>query len=437
MDTEDIMIIDGVKVKKLRKELSYLRENGQVHRRAYHLYIPETAASPMPCIFYVHYVLPVEAAEFADYMRRGWAVATPEMYLDMSREWMDDDLFFNNAVLYDLRKEPEIAWDRIMLTGYSAGGYMTMMLSILHTGICGCVSLSGVTNNYFMALGYHRSGLEINEKAFVAFPEKVRRTQDDAYIKEHIPQWRIFSTTRDFMLFDGKNTEEKYIERSPVTHWQALNNPFVFSHFTSDNIVPIDMLTSKYTYEEMGETMPKGIRFKLSDCALPGSVSKPLDERLPEEDVFRCFRSAPPDKSNETMYLKFDPEKRFNINVFDEGRMENIGGHFKNLSIGRQHFLEFADYCMERTAAVTSWLTPDKIVLLAEVYRGESILMPAAACDLPGVYGTLTQIRSDIIEELRRYAEMRDDIGEAFVKAKEMKPDYRDTIETMRKSVES
>ncbi len=435
MNTEEIKNICGVNVRIIHKGISYLRENGEIHNRVFNLYIPENVPTPLPCIFYVHYVLSENSSDFCDYLHKGWAIATPEMYPDLNHEWMDDDLFFNNAVLYELRKQNEIAQEKILLSGFSAGGYMTMILSILHVGICGCVSMSGVTNNYFMALGYHKSGQKINEQAFAKLPEEIRANPNDDYIKEHMPAWRIFTATRNLSLFDPKNTNEKYIERSPVTNWQCLCNMFIFSHFTSDNIVPIDMLTRKYTYAQLGKSMPREVKAQLKNFDLPEPVSLALDERLPESQVYYSFRSAPEDQSNETIYLRFDPKKKYNINVFDEGPVENAGGHFKNSKIGRQHFIEFAEYCFSRTSAETSWINAEKILLLAKVYQGESKLLPVFDSDQKNIYGTLVMTRKCIIDELCRYYRFHSDLDEAFDEAISLDTEYREIIRDMQNLV--
>ena len=433
MSAEENKNIGGVNVRIIHKEISYLRENGELHSRVFNLYIPEDSAAPMPCVFYVHYVLSENSLDFSDYLHRGWAIATPEVYQNLNLEWMDDDLFFNNAVLCELRKQSEIAQEKILLTGFSAGGYMTMILSILHVGICGCVSMSGVTNNYFMALGYHKSGQEINEQAYAKLPEEIRANDD--CLKEHIPAWRIFTATRNLALFHPKNTIEKYIERSPVTNWQCLCNLFVFSHFTSDNIVPIDMLTSKYTYDQLGKSMPKEVKAQLKDFDLPEPVSLALDERLPKSEVYYSFRPAPDVQSNETIFLRFDPKKKYNINVFDEGPVENAGGHFKNPKIGRQHFIEFAEFCFSQTSAKTSWINAGKILLLAKVYQGKSKLLPVFDSDRKNVYGTLEMTRKCIIDELRRYSGFHNDLDRVFDEAITLDTEYRGIIQEMRNLV--
>ena len=162
---DTIMKKDGVCITKTFHDLTYIREDGRTHTRQYIMYTPETAHAPIPLVFAVHYGISEDSIEFIGYMRRGWLVVSPVTNDDINREWMDDDLFFNNAILWEVMRLSTVDRNRVFVTGGSAGGYQAMMMALLHPSLCGCCSTAGVTNCYFTALGYHSSAYECNRRA--------------------------------------------------------------------------------------------------------------------------------------------------------------------------------------------------------------------------------------------------------------------------------
>ena len=126
-----------VDVEQRRIDVPYITKEKKVEKRPVRLYIPTKAHLPMPLIFVPHYEMGDDSLELRDYLAKGWMVASPtDFHNKFNGQLTDDDLVFNNAALYTLRRLSEVDINRIALVGGSAGGYMTLMMKELQLGIC-------------------------------------------------------------------------------------------------------------------------------------------------------------------------------------------------------------------------------------------------------------------------------------------------------------
>jgi Dipeptidyl aminopeptidases/acylaminoacyl-peptidases len=427
--SESVMEKGGVRFTKSIHDLTYIREDGHSHTRQYVLYTPETGHAPMPLVFAVHYGIGEDTMEFAGYMLRGWLVAAPVTNDQINLEWMDDDLFFNNAILWEIMCLPQVDRNRILVTGGSAGGYQAMMMALLHPSLCGCCSIVGVTNCYFTALGYHASAFECNHRAIEA---AVSRGEDGRTVEVPMPACQMIDQC--FGLRAEKMTREKYVERSPIVYAGAFTCPILFVHFTSDNLVPIDQLTRRFTYPNVHPSVPREIHTRLCDCRLPEKVSISLEEVLPRDEVYMTYQSAPVEGSDKRIHVPFQSGKRFNIAVYDEGMLERRGGHYKNAKLGGVDTSGFVDDCMKRQAAKTAVMNAEKLVLLAEICAGVSKILPVISDQGTG---SLEYLRSHVLEELAFCSSIMDSMWPALQRARHMRGDLSKAFSMMEAAIKT
>ena len=162
-------------VDKVKMEISYITKDNKVEKRPIHMFLPKEAQRPMPLVFVPHYEMAEDALELRAYLKKGWAVASVTDFNDIyNGQLTDDDLVFNNAVLYTLRHLPEIDKMRIAVVGGSAGGYTAMMLSALQLGICCTVANAPIDNIYFTFYHYFKKVNHMNQRALEKISTKNR-----------------------------------------------------------------------------------------------------------------------------------------------------------------------------------------------------------------------------------------------------------------------
>lgn len=392
-------------------EISYITKENTVDTRPIHIIYPKKPKLPMPLVFIAHYSSIAKASEIQNqYLKHGWATAsTIDFKLLYNKQLTDNNFVFNNAVLYTLRNMPEFDKNRIAVVGGSAGGYTALMLSGLHLGICCTVANSPVTNVSFNFHKFFPKAYELHMKSREQYtPEEVekllemgRSSDMDVLVKgKTLLKYPITASIAEMFVASADNyKDENDVERcaalSPIGYGKCYSNPLILSHFTSDSLVPIDQITKKYTYPKPGKSLPEDEIFrlpktveKITDCA--------LDEVLPKEKTYVNFQPS----SKETIRMPYNKDYGFNINIFDEGPMEGYAGHRLMTATGGFISEDYLVYNMEKGAAQTVWLTPEKLENMLDRYNGNSIPLPHRTGVDESLYGSPTIYRKEITEEL-------------------------------------
>lgn len=414
-------------VEKRDLEILFIGRDGTVRRRSLRIYLPEDAPRPLPLVFVAHYEMPEHDALLGMYLEMGWAVSTVTGYTpEYNGILNEDNLIFNSAALATVRKQPDIDRKRIIVSGGSAGGYMTMMLSILHLGICASVSFSGIANIVFN-MRYMQAVNGYNLQALAGLDEDER--QDMAVLLERMPIPVMGAVSQQFAPILAKMEQDPghpiWKESSPVCKADCFTNPMLFTHFTSDVLVPIDQLTRRYSNGLVGESLPEGFRLLLSEFLLEEELQRSLAENLSQADLAENVFPAP-EESGQLIEIPYDIEKRFNIVVFDEGPVEAVAGHHKKLDLGSYDARAYMWEQFARTADRTNWLTAGKLVLLAERYAGKSVLLPGHDGVDDTIYGSVAVHRREVLDELSAYIGERtceDSWRDVFREARNMRPD--------------
>jgi hypothetical protein len=412
-------------VEKRDLEVPYLTRNGAISRRPLRIYLPDHAPEPMPLVFIAHYEMPEHDPLLGMYLRMGWAVSTCLQHVqEYNSQLMGDNLVFNSAALTMVRKQPDIDRTRIVVSGGSAGGYMTMMLSVLHMGVCASVSFSGIANLVFN-MRYMQAANSFNLQVMAGLTEEER--QDFVGMLEKLPIPILGAISNQFlpilMQMEQEPDSPMWTAASPVCMADRFTGPLLMTHFTSDVLVPIDQLTKRWSDGLNGESLPEGYRLRLSEFPLPAHLQRSLEENLPRADL--AVQTVPaPQREGEDIRIPFDISKRFNIVVFDEGAVEGVAGHSKQLQPGSYDARAYMEAQIRRSCRETNWLTAGKLALMAERYAGKCILLPAHDGIDDQVYGSNSVHRREVMEELSLYAEDHGaDLRDKMREVKQERPD--------------
>ena len=425
---------DHLKVEKRDIEIPYITKNNDIDRRSIRVHIPETAEKPMPLVFIAHYPLGEDTRDYKEFIQKGWAVATVIDFKGAlhNTTLTDDDLVFNSAALSVARKLPEIDRTRVAVTGGSAGGYMTLMLSALHLGICCSVSNAGITNIRFNMFDYFRHAHTFNLKELEKLTEREREDRQRRLEAMPIP---VLGSIYDGFIplldnFPDANDDVRWAAYSPACLTGCFSNPILQLHFTSDMLVPIDQVTKRFTHEN-GKTLPEGFKLRLSEFDLPAILQQSLEEAVAAQDL--SIRMVPVPNDKNTIVPAFDADRKINIFVLDEGPAEATAGHQKNAT-GAISFTPYFETYFARSSRLTNELTVEKLALLAERYAGKSIQLPARASTDDTLYGSAARYRAEVLEELLNYMADRgkEDLSEIFRQAGAKRPDLVMTLDELQ-----
>jgi len=317
-----------------RIEIPFINKEGKVVSRPMWLYTPKEVRGPLPVVYIPHYEMKADAVETHTYTEHGWAVAAPaDFQNEYNSALVDDDLVFNNAAVYTLKHMDEIDHDRIMLIGGSAGGYMTLMLNALQTGILASIANVPISNYYYLNqyfLNVDKRNKPWRTRAkirgLIGLATEKGENKLLGFIKGNyqlpVPWVGIMGK---MFVKEGEIADDlAYWEAfSPVALTADFTSPILTSHNTSDVLVPINQTSSEYAYDT-SQTMPKGYSAAL-DTSVPGPLGRTLTEELdPAKTRIAVIRQK---ADGSTVTAPFDEDVMFNINIYDNGAPKPYGDH--------------------------------------------------------------------------------------------------------------
>ena len=196
--------------------------------------------------------------------------------------------------------------------------------------------------------------------------------------------------------FPDPDDYERWEAFSPVALTDLFCSPILIAHFTSDTLVPIDQISKRFTYDKPGDSLPEDFNSRLPE-SYPGKLKYSLEERLPQVYRVECLDAEVVETEGK---FRFDADKRFNLNIYDDGPVEGFGSHRSTASTGRVVDTDYLETLLSRTAAKTNILTPEKLRSFLERYQGKSVQLPAHEGIDDEVYGSLNIYRKEVIEHL-------------------------------------
>jgi len=311
-----------------------------------------------------------------------------------------NNLLFNVAMVDLAKRLGYVKKDRIFIQGGSAGGYMTLMLSIIQSGILGAGCQLGITNMLYEQR-YISYNNRFNEEYKASLPDE--RKNDLASFP--IPLVKIcYDLINDTGVFLGEEDSENCLLKlfSPVTHMAEINHPVVFYHSSADVMVPINQLTEKYIFRKHEEDLPADFKSDLRDFSdIPG-LNVPLADLIPPEDI-EVFILTPDDTK-----IKFNPDKQYNLNIMDEGGKSRLCAHFKNPHYqNNESEMEYIIHYMDKKTSETNLLSVEKLQALVQRYGGNMPLLlmqnPHKKNTEPHIYGSIASDRLDVLISIALY----------------------------------
>lgn len=445
-------------VERMRIVVPYITKEKKVEERAVRVVIPQNVVKPMPLIYVPHYEMGEDSLELRDYLEKGWAVACPaEFDNNYNATLTDDDLVFNNAVLYTLRNMERFDKNRICVIGGSAGGYTAMMLNGLQLGLCASIANGPITNTYF---NFHYYFPKTNSINLQAIEKKMadKATNGEVEEKNEKTPMELMESLSEVPIpflagvagmfepvgnnFPNKEDFDRWEAFSAIGLADCFCSPIMVNHNTSDVLVPVDQISRRFTYTEPGDSL-RGIGYdsRLPET-FPGNLKHSLEECLPAEDT-RVERIAVPVEAGESN-LSYDNSKKFNINIFDDGPVEGYGSHSSRMDVGRRFDTPYIQEMLEKTAATTCVLTPAMLKELLIRYQGNSRTLPAYIGVDDNVYGSLKIYQKEICQELKDWCDNygKVELEKVFDTLFESEPDknfrkdYQNSMEEIRKGCE-
>lgn len=369
--------------------ISYITNEGNLEERDIVVLRPAGHEEDIPIIYIPHYSIEENTADFQQYMSHGWAVASPVFRNEYNGILTGDDLVFNNAALYTLRHLDGIDRQRIAIVGGSAGGYMSLMLNELQMGTCASIANSPIANVYYNLQIYFKACDELN------------RNSEFADITMPIQLLVSKSFRGNLSNFPDIVDADRWAQLSPIGNVKSISNPVVVNHYTGDILVPVDQITKKYTYKKRNKLFTEDFPIMmLTDY--PGILSRSLEEEAdPEEVAVRKY-----DVENKQGNIEMPVSSRLlTVNIFDDGPMDPKGSHTAPGTTGSLDIIPYLEKMFEKGLQSTEKAVPEKLLLLINRYRGESIQLPVHEGINDEVYGSLAVYRQEIVEELQQYAD--------------------------------
>ncbi len=376
-------------------KVPFIDHNGETQMANGCLFLP-VSDKPVPLVYFSYYKVTKESFELANYLKEGWAVASPFEEVDHNIEITRDGLVSNSSLLYELRHRPEIDPDRIALVGGSAGGYTAMMLSALHLFPCCTVASGAFANVYFNYRHYAPYLSTFNLPAAMALKDDERKDLMTLLSRLPIPYGIVFNTCRNEEIDARIDDLDIAAAVSPSMLGACYSNPLMEIHNTSDILVPVDQITKSYTYEHVSSDLPDNFKIHLADYDLPEDFDKSFVELLPKDSYTERLLPVVPEGKIEEM--PFD-NKVFQINIVDEGEPQSHGSHGTDMPKGISSQCGYIKHAFA-AGNINNFLTNGKLQLLMERYAGISIQMPPHEGD---VYGSTLLYQKEVVEVLSCY----------------------------------
>lgn len=364
--------------------IPYITNKGDVEERQIIVLKPSGMLGDLPLVYIPHYEVDENTEDFNQYMKHGWAVASPVFKGDYNGNLADDDLVFNNAALYKLRNMEGIDRQRIALVGGSAGGYTSLMLSMLQMGTCVSIANSPVVNVYYNLYVYFNAC------------DKLNKASSFGTITMPIQMLISKSFRANLKYFPDVDDADRWADLSPLGLAKCISNPVVVNHFTGDVLVPVDQITKKYSYHERNEAFFEDFPITMCDD-YPGILSHSLEEEANQDEVcVQCFKLK-----NQSVDMEMPvSDKLLTINVFDDGPMDPKGTHTAPKTSGNIDTIAYLEEMFDKTLKNTEKVNGSKLLLMLERYAGESVQLKTHEGIDDTVYGSLALYQKEVIEEL-------------------------------------
>ncbi|MCC6488585.1 MAG: hypothetical protein IT364_13900 [Candidatus Hydrogenedentes bacterium] len=405
-------------------EIPYLDIYGNPRKGQGRLFVRKAdveSGKPVPAFCHVHYEKGVDGGKKIS--ARGWAVATPHYGDPAKGEYplelcTADSNNLSRALIQWVRRLPFIDGARLHLDGGSAGGYMSLAMSAEFFPVSATTADAPVCN-----WAYNVNYLDANKKAS-GFPPPAGQAPD--LKKSPLPV--LFAITgladQSTGVFGADLSAEAYYLISPIACLDRITSPVLIQCATGDMLVPHEQMTASLERPIDRALFPESYVRDFDTLTLCEKARKRFDELVPKDQL--AFHLIPlPEGMHEYTLANFlkeekeppsppeidrpwDPQKQWNIAVFDEGPPKPFSAHTRyKWGSSSNAFIE-----AHRTPApAPSILNAAKLDRLMQRYAGELKDEPLlASTGKPANRLNVAAIEKlDVVSGLLAYA----DLGEA------------------------
>ncbi len=272
------------------------------------------------------------------------------------------------AILHRVRALACVDDTKVIITGGSAGGYMTLMLTAETFPLAGSKPDVPPVN-----LGYNIGYIARNKP--LAEP---RAEGQPPVLPGLIAVYGIAEGATE--VYGDEYDSEVWLNASPIARLDEITCPTLISVSTADMLVPINQYREDLAREYDATAFPEGFRNGLADFLLRPEARRTFLGTVPAEDVETytltvpegtprlTLEGAPEGAQPADLTIPFSQTRRFSLVILDEGPVEPEIGHLKYfIDPGKGDFLAWA--------ATRVWgpeqLTAPKLRRLMRRYLGQ------------------------------------------------------------------
>lgn len=401
----------------------YRNQRGEWTEWTAMVYRPE-GDGPFPLIIYPGYEATPEMA--AGFAAAGVVMVTPKMLMDEA--WYPNPnpigrgLKLDEALVRAACALPYVDDAKVAITGGSAAGYMTMMMSAATFPLVGSFPMVPPVNlNYGRAVWSHNS-------------DGIRALRDDGVtnVMKHPGSDGISGLW--IALIAWHDTPGKMWRWSPLAHLDKISCPVVLHATSADALVPIghfggpeDFLRKAYagapTVHPIDPDVVGADEFghrTLVDMLPPDEFELHMLD-VPEDTPLLLDLENPPPSLKLSVPLR---QKRWMVILLDEGGPTPDVGHFKHSVV--VDVIPLLLQCME-TGVTPDQLTKAKLELLADRWLGRDWIETGGPRDLTDE--ELADERADVRRGLATFAALSPDHAERLAKVTaELDPERAEAI---------
>jgi hypothetical protein len=356
---------------KVTGSFDYVDMRGDARSAIGHIYLPDGLAGPAPLLYTAGYEIPPtddpqrpSYNDVAWQLARGWVVANPAHPTD---EWpgtnpMARTVNLDVAFLHLVRAQPFVDDARVMITGSSAGGWMTYMLAAETFPLAGAApDCAPVDYRYNVAYAARNA-------------DAAKRPLPDGR-KPGVPGVAIGMSGLLMEAFGSDFGAEVWDALSPLSHAPELTSPIHSFFSTADVLVPVNQVVAT---DAKLSGFPEGFVISARDVGVP---ERTLMEAFPDADLVRI--EVPPgtpkhdiewlldgvDKTKfDFVWLPLPNAGRVTVCLIDEGPVDPRNDHY-----GHRVVLDRTEFWDHVTTAPleAGQLTSGKLATLLARHRGE------------------------------------------------------------------
>jgi hypothetical protein len=377
----------------------------------------------------------VAGYECAEEMAKGFAlqgvvVVTPRMLLDEAH-WPNPNpigrgLKLDEALLRAARTLPYVDDTKVIITGGSAGGYMTMLLTAATFPLAGAFPMVPPVN-----LNYGLATWRYNEKGIRALRED---GVSNAMI--HPGSDGISGLWEAVAGWHGEGGAELF-QWSPLAHLDAMTCPMVVQATSADALVPMPQFGGplvEVAVADAPDIYPIDHGTVCTDELQRRTLLGMLAEDQVQVHLLDVPEGAPvlddafnPPPGGKTIEVPTDWTKQWMVLLLDEGSPNPEVGHFK-YTVGI-NIVPLVLQSLQQSIAVDQ-LTVPKLEVLADRWLGRDWIDPAKG-DRDLTAEEFEDERADVRRGLSTYLRVSDDHGKRLAElVEELSPERRGAIHT-------